>query len=175
MTKKILAFLLCGLVLFTGCAFSKDKEENIKTAETIRTDFENGAHIVYKDLEAFANPGEDENEIDVYFTSPEDLQDIRIFFKNGKIEVGYKDLLVTVDNENVFGKAVTSITEEMINSKLKEKNAELRFEGSSIIFTGVANGTEFDLIIDTLTGNFLRLNVPEEDLLLEFNNFTIKK
>ena len=175
MVKRFLAIVICGLMIFTGCAVSKEKEENISAAENIKTEFENGAHIIYKDLEAYAKSGEEENEIDIFFTSPEDLQEVRISLKNGYIQVGFKDISVDIDNDKFIGKTVIAITEELINSHLKEKNAELHFEGSSIIFKGVANGTEFELIIDTITGNFLKLNVPSENLKLEFNNFTIKK
>lgn len=47
----------------------------------------------------------------------------------------------------------------------------LSLEEEAIVFTGQKENNSFSLRLDKETGNFLSLNIPDEDFSAEFKNF----
>ncbi|MEF9984248.1 MAG: hypothetical protein RR710_06870 [Oscillospiraceae bacterium] len=176
MKIKAISIILTIMCLFTACGGNDKKIDKEEVATQISRPFSSGAHIVYQELEAFAQLSNDEeNGFEIIFTSPETLKDIKFTLIGEKIKVAYKDINFTIDRKTMVGDAVSSMILKAINSVTQENGIEVSVDGSALIIKGEIENGIFYLSIDSKTGNFLKLEIPEKQFLMEFSNFTIKK
>ncbi len=174
--KKLLLILTCLTVLLTSCTNKENEEEKKKILEDLQSDFSSGVHIVYEDFEAYGVLNKENNDyFDVYFTSPESLKDISITIMDEKAEIKYKDFAFTMGNGNVVEKTAVAIAEKVFNSLLEEKGGEINFIENNIVIKGDTGQAQFVVVINLAEGNKMKLEIPEQNFSMEFNNFTIKK
>lgn len=173
MKIKIISIFVLIAILFTSCK-SSDKINEEEVASQVSRPFTSGAHIIYDDLEGFAQLSNDvENGLEIYFTSPEELKDIKFTLVESKIIVDYNKLSFTLDNETPLGSAAVTMILKVLNQSANEKNINVSIEGSALIIKGEIETGTFYLSIDRKTGNFLKLEIPDKNFLMEFSNFKI--
>ncbi|MEG1621705.1 MAG: hypothetical protein RR322_07325, partial [Oscillospiraceae bacterium] len=156
MKINVISIMLTIMCLFTACGGNNKKIDKENVATQISRPFSSGAHIVYQELEAFAQLSNDEeNGFEITFASPETLKDIKFTLIDEKIKISYKDVHFTVDRETMVGDAVSSMILKTINSVTKENGIEVSVDGTALIIKGEIENGIFYLSIDRKTGHFL--------------------
>ena len=176
MLKKFLILFMGLTFLLTSCQGKEKQAEKQKILDSLKSDFTSGIHIMYEDVEAYGVINkENEDNFDIYFTSPESLRDISITLMDKKAKISYKDFSFTMGNENVVEKTAVAIAEKVFNSLLEEKGAEIHFIDNNIVIEGNTGEAEFSIVINLEEGNMMKLEIPSQKFSMEFNNFTIKR
>jgi hypothetical protein len=108
----------------------------------------------------------------VTFTSPESLADVAFVFWGDKVELNYKAMSFTFDPNSVPGGAVARIAVGAINTALSGKGLAVQYTDNALTLSGTLDSGDFILRVDQNDQSLLRLSIPEQQLDIEFVNFT---
>ena len=164
--------LICTVLLLALTSCSRPK-----TPETLfeghSGNFDTTANISYRELSATARiTRETPRSCSVTFTSPESLADVAFIFWSDRVELNYKAMSFTFDPNSVPGGAVARIAVGAINAALSGKGLAVQYEDSALTLSGTLDSGDFILRVDQNDQSLLRLSIPEQQLDIEFINFT---
>ncbi len=93
-------------------------------------------------------------------------------FTEDKVTVQYQDLSVSVKPETLTDGMAGDILMDTLQTALGSENVELsRQDGVLTVKGKLDSGGNFELRLDSQTGNFLSLAMPESDFYMEFSGF----
>jgi len=174
--KKILlctiTFLL--LLVMASCQRAQTKLKPEDITKNISSSFETVANISYKSLKATArisqkSPG----ECTVTFSSPSSLKDMKLNYTSEKLSVSYKGLSFDFNPQEMPDSAVAGMIVKAFNNAVNSEGIKVKFEDNAFVIEGSMNTSTFYLKLDSKNSNLLKLEVPSEQLEVEFVNFKL--
>ena len=147
--------------------------QNAKALRHFTGLFETTAHITYRDLSAIARIVQDTPEAcTVTFSAPDTLKNMSFVFRQDQVKVSYRGLSFDFDPGSIPGSAVAKAAVSSINAALQKEGLALEQLSGSLSLTGSSESGDFTLLIDTESGDLLKLTVPSQELEIAFENFT---
>lgn len=169
--KRIFAGLL-AVCLLSGCTAREQDQKLLE--QSLNTPFETTAHLQYQGVDAQMTIQGDgaARSYTLSFTEPASLADVAMVFTEDKVTVQYQDLSVSVKPETLTDGMAGDILMDTLQTALGSENVELtRQDGVLTVKGKLDNGGSFELRLDSQTGNFLSLAMPENDFFMEFSGF----
>lgn len=171
MMAGVLALLCGALIIFGGCSKEEIKPKPPLSKHT--GNYTTDARIKYKELSAVAKISQETpSSCSVEFESPPSLSGMAFVFKSDKVDLNYKGLSFTYSPESIPGGAIAKLATSAINRAMKDDGLSVVQEDGALRINGVMESGSFSLTLDKKTGNLMKLSVPEEELEIEFENFT---
>ena len=168
--KLACVFAAVVLLLLPGCNQSNVSPEEVTS--NLNSPYNTKAVLQYQDIKANLDMIKSEGRCEITFESPASLKDLTFDYTGDLVTVKYGKLSFSVEPDSMPGQAMSSLLISSLNSALNDRGVTLKQENSAIKVTGKTNGSEFELVLDRKNGNALSLNVPEDDLSLQFFNFS---
>lgn len=169
---KRLVALLCAAVLVL-CACSAGGVEPKTAAENLASSSYNTRAVVqYQDIKADIEMIKEEQRCLITFASPDSLKDLSFDYAGELVTVKYAGLSFSVNPDSMPGQALSSMLISTLNSSLADRGVSVEDTGGAIRILGQNDDSEFELLLDRKNGNALSLSVPEDELSLEFYNFS---
>ncbi len=171
-------------VFFTGCSGgdssggSGGKNSSIPPAvsEAYGGAYNTTANIKYRDITAQAVFTKDAGgTATVTFTSPDSLKDIKFVYTEQLVTVSYKEMEFSLDPNSFLASSVTQTVISSIDMVTRQNGVRVQLKESGLCVTGEMETGNFELVLDKESGNALRLNVPQDELEVEFVNFSFVK
>ncbi len=166
-----MAGLTLGFFAFTSCGISGTKLDNQRISAQLQQSFTTGAVLQYGDIIAHAQLT-NQGGYNVSFTSPASLEGISFDFYDGTTTINYKELKFPLGGSGANG-AVASMIVKAINNAASQQGVEISLEDGIVTVAGSISQGSFYLSINPEDGSFLSLEIPEEELYITFNNFTL--
>ena len=169
----ILAAVICiAFVLsLTSCSPKEKTPEDLFEGHS--GNFDTTANISYKDLSATARiTRETPRSCSVTFSSPESLADVAFVFWDDRVDLNYKAMSFTFDPNSVPGAAVARLTAAAVNSALSGKGLAVQYADNALTLSGALDSGSFTLRLDQGDQRLLKLSIPDQQLDVEFINFT---
>lgn len=176
--KKLTAFILCIAVMFSlcGCSKGEDKAPPEKSIENLSQPYTTSAKVTMRDISADIQITKaDGGRCLVTFESPENLKDLSFDYTGELVTVKFGKLKFSVEPGSVPAKAMTSLIIRALNSSFKEQGVTIEEQNDAVVISGTSGGSVFKLIIDKQNGNALTLEIPDDELKVEFYNFSFMK
>ena len=172
MVIKRLACVLTAVVLLLlpGCNNSKVSPE--EATSKLSSPYNTKAVLQYQDIKANLEMVKSEGRCEVTFESPDALKDLTFDYTGDLVTVNYGKLSFSVEPDSMPGQAMSSMLVSSLNTALNDRGISVKQENGAIKVVGKTNGSEFELVLDRNNGNALTLKVPEDDLSLQFYNFS---
>jgi len=169
---KRITLLICATLLLTLVSCSRPKTpENL--FEEHSGNFDTVANISYKELSATARiTRETPRSCSVTFTSPESLSDIAFVFWDDRVELNYKAMSFAFDPNSVPGGAVARIAVGAINTALDGRGLAVEYTDNALTLSGALDSGSFTLRVDQNDQSLLKLSIPDQQLDIEFVNFS---
>ena len=159
--KRLLVGLL-AVGLLSGC--TAQKQDQALLEQSLKTPLETTAHLQYQGVDArMTIKGEGAGRsYTLSFAEPASLKDVEMVFTEDKVTVQYQDLSMSVKPETLTEGMAGDLLMDALQTALGPDNVKLsRQEGVLIVQGRLDNGGSFELQLDSKTGNFLSLSVPE--------------
>ena len=163
--KRIFAGVL-AVCLLSGCTAREQDQELLE--QSLNT------HLQYQGVDARMTIQGDgaARSYTLSFTEPASLADVAMVFTEDKVTVQYQDLSVSVKPETLTDGMAGDILMDTLQTALGSENVELsRQDGVLTVKGKLDSGGNFELRLDSQTGNFLSLAMPESDFYMEFSGF----
>ncbi len=169
--KRYFAAAAAILVLLTGCRSDQAAREQVQ--ESLSTPFSTTAKLRYNGVDAEVQiTGEGEGKCyTLCFTDPPSLRDIQMKFTEEKVNVAYKGMSFGVKPEALTDGMAGEILMETIRSAFGGEDISVECGDGIISICGRINNGDFTLRLDRTTGNFLSLDLPDNDFYMEFSGF----
>ncbi len=171
MKKMLVYVVLVMLLALTACSSSKP-DPKTATENLSSASYNTRAVVRYQDIKADVEVIKEEQRCVVTFASPETLKDLSFDYTGDLVTVNYGKLSFSVNPDSVPGKALSSLLISSLNASLAERGVSIEDTGKAIKIVGQTDGTQFELILDRQNGNALSLAIPEDELSMEFYNFS---
>lgn len=131
------------------------------------------AKITYKELKARALISQETPaSCSVVFESPQSLSDMAFVFRRDNVDVNYKGLSFTFEQDSLPAAAVAKLAVSAINRAMRDDGLEVMLDNGTFEVKGMLESGEFILKINEETGSLMKLLIPAEELEIEFENFT---
>ena len=169
--KRISAGLL-AVCLLSGCTTGTQDRQLVE--ESLTAPFESTARLQYQGVDAEVVIQEDGagKSYTLSFTQPASLADVSMVFTEDKVTVEYQDLSVSVKPETLTDGMAGDLLMQTLQTALGNENVELSREDGVVTVRGQLDaGGSFELRLDSETGNFLSLSMPERGFSMEFSGF----
>ena len=184
--KRFVCFLLsvCFACMLCGCSKEgagqdeSGKEISIpsEVSEAYTGSYNTTANIKYKDITAQAVFTRDAGgTVAVTFLSPSSLQDIKFVYTDQAVTVSYKEMEFSLDPNSFLASSVTKTVIAAIDAVTKQNGVRVQLQDQGLTVSGQMETGTFELILDKENGNALRLKVPQDELEVEFVNFSFVK
>ncbi|MFA9380939.1 MAG: hypothetical protein ACERKO_07760 [Acetanaerobacterium sp.] len=170
--KKMAVCCAAILLLSQLAACSKTAPSPEKVTENLSSSYNTRAVVSYQDIKADLELIKEERRCLVTFESPETLKDLSFDYTGDLVTVHYGKLNFSVNPDSVPGQALSSLLISSLNASLSDRGVTIEDAGSAIKILGQTDGSEFELILDRTKGNALSLSIPDDELSLEFYNFS---
>lgn len=171
--KRVLALLLALPVLFVGCGKQETPQQiQEQTAQIVAQDFVSGAAITYGNLQLSAQLVKNtKGETTLTVESPETIKGLKMTAKDGEVELEYRGLSTSVDPDSFVGKTLLQTAVKALNMAGNPQGISVTQTDGGVQLVSSTQGMDFTLTLDQETGHFLELSVPEESLVIRFDNF----
>ena len=169
--KKLVAAML-SLLLLTGCGLAE--RDRAKVQESVSSDFTTTAELNYHGVDAtmtILGQGA-EKRYTLAFTQPASLAGMEMEFTKEKATLRYKDLSFSVDPASLTDGMAGQLLFDALESALGEDSVTITNQDGVLSVAGETSGGSFVLRLDKETGNFLSLEIPEEEFSLSFHGFS---
>ncbi len=171
MVRRIARILLAvSLLLLVSCNRDAVTPENV--TDSLSSSYNTKAVVEYQDIKANLEMIKSEGRCEVTFDSPASLKDLSFDYNGDLVTVKYGKLSFSVEPDSMPGQALSSLLVSSLNTALNDRGVSVKQEDNAIKVVGQTNGSDFELVLDRKNGNALSLKVPEDDLSLQFYNFS---
>lgn len=136
------------------------------SAPALSDSFEATAIIRYKDFNANAVIHQDTQACSLSFTSPDTLKDMSVTYGSKGVDLSYKGLSFTFDQDSIPGGAVAQMTMTAIGEAIRGQS-EAKVANGTAQYTGTTDAGNFTLTADE-NGRLLYLSIPQAELEIEF-------
>lgn len=173
--KKFVAAAVVSAVLLTGCGTDLAAKE--RAQESLSTPFATQAKLSYNGVDAEMQiTGEGAGKCyRIQFTKPASLQDVSMEFTENAVQVSYKGMSFNVKPETLTDGMAGEILVETIQSAFGGEDVSVECGDGVIAIRGRVDSGDFTLRLDSDTGNFLSLSLPDNDFYMEFSGFEFYK
>lgn len=165
--------LLLTVVLLAGCGqkeLTPTQEKRI--VEQTKAPFETTAHMTFQEMEATVVLQKDQDlTYHLTFQEPEVLQGMEVDFTQQKVTFRYRGLELEADPAALSSSAAVKLLAATLDQVAEENGLTFSLEDGCTVISGEQDGSAFSLVLDSATGNFLSLEVPESNFALEFSGF----
>ncbi len=169
---KIAALGICLGLLCTGCGAGENSSQ--PPAEGFAQSFTSTANIRYGEIEAQAVV---ERKIPqsctVTFTSPEQLEDLKLVMESDQLHLSYRDLGFDITPDSMPSEAMIKLMLMAINAASKEEGISVSMDNDVVKITGTTEGEEFVLSYQRKDRHILSLEIPDKDFYMDFDNFIL--
>lgn len=167
--------MLVGIMFcLVGCSSPKPKEsiQPTKATENLNTSYTSTMDISYHEIRATATidqqyPG----NYKIKFTQPAVMSGMELETEGQLIRIKYRELSAQFNSDEFFDSSIAKTVISTLNNVTVEEGLEFSLENESLIVSGVGETGKFNLRIDRKNGNLLSLDVPDEELKVEFKDF----
>lgn len=173
--KKILSVLLCTVMLFamTACNFGKPKET---AAPDLNRLFTCSSEIRYGDFEMSAELKRlGDSMWEVEFSAPKTLAGVKLTYNGDTISASYKDLSFSIPQDAAPVKAVFTMIFRTIDKSAAQPELPFTEEDGVLVFEGENDYGKFFISTDKETGDFIGFNMPDYDLEVTCENYSIEQ
>ena len=173
MLKKIIACIMAAVLCLAagGCAGAEQTPKQVAEKFT-NSSYTTTAVIEYKGIKANVQLLKSEGRCKVTFESPDSLKDLSFDYTGDLVTVVYGKLQFSVTPDSMPAKALSTLLINSLNKSLSGQGISIEQQGGKVKITGQSEGTSFELILDRENGNALSLNIPAEELKIDFHNFS---
>lgn len=171
--KKILSLFLCTILLVTAtaCKFGKPKET---AAPDLNRLFTCSAEILYADFEMSAELKRlGDGMWEVEFSAPKTLAGVKLTYSGDSISASYKGMSFTIPKDAAPVKAVFTMIFQTIDKTAVVPELPFTEEDGVIVFEGENDYGKFFISTDEETGDFIGFNMPDYDLEVKCENYSI--
>ena len=183
--RKIAVFLMSVLMTLTICGCSseggnnsmkKDLSVPSEISQAYTGPYNTTANIKYKDITAQAVFTKDDGgTVTVTFLSPDSLKDIKFVYTEQLVTVSYKEMEFSLDPNSFLASSVTKTIISSIDMVTKQNGVRVQLQDEGLMISGEMQTGTFQLVLDKKSGNALKLQIPQDDLEVEFVNFSFVK
>lgn len=143
-----------------------------KIAETLNASYTSTMEIAYHDIKAVATldqqfPG----NYKLSFTEPEVMNGMILETEGQTVNITYRGLSARFTTDQFFNSTMAKTVITTLNNVTAQDGLEFTMEDNSLAITGKGNTGDFQLIIDPQNGNLMKLNIPEQELSINFKDF----
>lgn len=175
MKRFCLTLAMLWLPVLLLCACNTKEIEEHKAREIAETraasDFVTDASVHYGELDAEIRLSREDGVCEINMINPESLRDFTFLLKEDVFTLRYKGLSFDIDPSTLPVESMAGMILNTLNQAMEPNGMALSLEEEAIVFTGQKENSSFSLRLDKETGNFLSLNIPDEDFSAEFKNF----
>lgn len=171
--KKILSLFLCGILFFTmtACNFGKPKET---AAPDLNRLFTCSSEIRYGDFEMSAELKRlGDGMWEVEFSAPKTLAGVKLAYNGDAISASYKGLSFSIPKDAAPVKAVFTMVFRAIDASAAEPELPFSEEDGILVFEGENEQGKFFISTDKETGDFIGFSMPDYELEIACENYSI--
>ena len=172
---RLLHFMLVMMMVlaFTGCNPAASAVlQNPLAAQ--QNNFEVNAAITFGKLSATAIiKRENPQACSVSFMSPSSLEGLSFMFEAERIDLSYKSLILSVNPNSMPGGAIAVATVGALNAAMSDRDISVSSAGNALTLSGSLYNEGFVLALDEKSCEILRLDIPGQELSVDFSGFTL--
>ncbi len=170
--KKVLTCFAAAVAFCALCSCGAVKPSPERVTENLNSSYNTRAVVQYQDIKADIELLKEEGRCLVTFDSPASLKDLSFDYDGELVTVNYGSLSFSVSPDSVPGQALSSLLISSLNKSLADSGVTIEDTGDAIKILGQTDTTQFELVLDRQNGNALSLSIPEDELNLDFYNFS---
>ena len=171
--KKILALLLCGIMLLSLSACNIGKEKKT-AAPDLNKLFSCTADISYGDFKASATMKRLGNSMwDVEFVSPASLAGVKLSYNGEEIKASYKGLTFSIPKDAAPVKGVLSMIFKSIDKSAEKVDMPFKEKDGIKLFSGESDQGDFTISMDKSNGSLVAFEIPSKKLDVKFADYKV--
>lgn len=168
--QRTLLLFLCGLmcIVFTACG--KPKTSGTPDINKL---FSTAATITYGDFEAQAKVSRLGSDLwEVEFATPQTLAGVKLSYTGEDITASYLGLSFSIPKTAAPVKSMLTMIFKAVDKSAVGVDMPCEEKDGVMIYSGTGDFGDFTLSMDQATGNLVSFEMPKEDLIVQFADFT---
>lgn len=171
--KRLLALTLLFAFLLCGCQNTSEEAKPIEMEEVpLSESYGMTATIHYNEFEMTALVDKDQpGHYNIELTEPESLAGMMLDITDDQVAITYKGITADFDPDSIAGSAIAKGLIGVLNTVAGEQGISASLQDGTFTLSGENDMGAFTLTLDAESGSLLALEIPSENLSVEFSDF----